>query len=145
MASGITRNGHRIKSVGSYTIKIKAAPSNPATNYSEITRSPFHGITATMPSHHSMDNRDGKISGTELTNLAVWQDSNFDGRSDKSEIRTLKELKVKSLSFSQTTYVEGMLKCTAGITFANNEIRDTYDVYLKAVPANNSKNLRFDR
>jgi hypothetical protein len=80
------------------------------------------------------DNHDGRIDGTELTNLAVWQDSNCDGRSTKAEVHSLSEFSVKSLSYSARADSDHILSCEKGVTFSTNETRRTYDFFLKELP-----------
>lgn len=45
-------------------------------------------------------NRDGEISGTELSHLGLWFDGNRDGVSQKGEVKTLAEARVTKLFYS---------------------------------------------
>jgi len=77
------------------------------------------------------DNHDGKLQGAELQNLAIWQDLNRDGKSDKSEVRSLIDLGVTSLSCSCTLNSDGLLSSERGVMFSSGETRNTYDFILQ--------------
>jgi hypothetical protein len=77
------------------------------------------------------DNHDGKLSGRELRHLAVWQDKNADGKSDKSEVLRLESLSVKSIACKSSALTDGVLNNEKGITFFSGETRATYDFILQ--------------
>ncbi|MCX6118381.1 MAG: hypothetical protein NT027_12620 [Proteobacteria bacterium] len=87
-------------------------------------------------------NKDGAISAedTKFADLVVWQDKNEDGISQKSEIKSLKNLQIKSLSLAyQSNLVAGKPQVIAGnearlISSAeksNGTILKVYDVWFK--------------
>jgi tetratricopeptide (TPR) repeat protein len=73
------------------------------------------------------DNNDGKLEGDELNGLAVWSDVNGDGKSDRSEVRTVQELGITSLSCVRTVSKDGTIYSTNGVTFTNGQKADTFD------------------
>ncbi len=73
------------------------------------------------------DNNDGKLEGDELNGLAVWSDINGDGKSDRSEVRTVQELGITSLSCVSTASKDGTIYSTNGVTFSNGQTAETYD------------------
>ena len=50
-------------------------------------------------------NNDGKISGSELSGIAVWTDANSDARVQQGEVKTLAEHRVTELSLKHKNYV----------------------------------------
>lgn len=50
-------------------------------------------------------NKDGKVSGAELTGLAVWQDKNGDGVALKTELTPLEQVGIKELGLKHTKMV----------------------------------------
>jgi hypothetical protein len=80
------------------------------------------------------DNRDGTLSGTELTSLALWRDANQNGISDAGEVRTIESYGITALSTKAETDVSGVPFSPAGVTFTNGSTRPTYDVILKSRP-----------
>jgi tetratricopeptide (TPR) repeat protein len=77
------------------------------------------------------DNFDGKLDGTELQNLSIWQDLNCDGKSDKSEVHPLADYGIASLSCLYSEDLDGMLCSQAGLTLTSGETRKTYDIVLQ--------------
>jgi len=59
-------------------------------------------------------NRDGKVSGEELKDLALWFDRNQDGISQPGEVTALSELGVTALYYEADTKEEGALVATKG-------------------------------
>jgi hypothetical protein len=76
------------------------------------------------------DNHDGKLDGAELQYLAIWQDRNCDGKSDKSEVLPLCELGITALSCSSAVDADGILSSEHGVSFISGETRKTYDFVL---------------
>jgi len=79
------------------------------------------------------DNQDGKISGSELEHLALWQDTNGDGKSEKSEVHPLSDYGIKALSYCGYNSFEGGLRNKNGVIFDSGKTRETYDVILNEV------------
>jgi tetratricopeptide (TPR) repeat protein len=81
------------------------------------------------------DNRDGEISGTELTGLSLWHDVNGDGVSDPAEVRPVSAHGIVSLS-CRSMELKGHPDCIKhspnGVTFSNGQTRPTYDLILKS-------------
>lgn len=59
-------------------------------------------------------NLDGKVSGAELKDLALWFDKNQDGISQKGEVKTLSEVSVKTLFYMADKKEEGAIVATNG-------------------------------
>ncbi len=79
------------------------------------------------------DNNDDHLSGSELNGLAVWSDTNGDGKSDGSEVRSVQELGITSLSCTGQLNADGTLGSVNGVTFSDGRRADTYDVFLQQV------------
>lgn len=73
------------------------------------------------------DNNDGKLSGTELRGLSLWQDINSDGISQKGEVRPLKEWRIICLACQPTGQQDGSLFHPNGVGFSNGKNRPSYD------------------
>lgn len=82
----------------------------------------------------SLDNNgDGKLSGDELTHLAVWQDANSNGISEPGEVKPLAAWGIVSLGCRyelDATHAERIPFAPRGVTFASGETRATYDIVL---------------
>lgn len=78
------------------------------------------------------DNRDGVISGPELTALALWRDGNADGLSDPGEVRPVASYGITSLSTRGQPHETGVPYCPAGVTFKDGSTRPTYDLILES-------------
>ncbi|CAN5626485.1 hypothetical protein BH10CYA1_BH10CYA1_42960 [soil metagenome] len=79
------------------------------------------------------DNNDNQLSGTELNGLAVWSDTNGDGKSDAAEVRSVQELGITSLSCNGHLSADGTLGSINGVTFSDGRRADTYDLFLEQV------------
>lgn len=77
--------------------------------------------------------RDGRLSGGELTGLAIWRDADQDGESDPGEVASLASWGVRSLGVRATTASEGPW-CRDGVEFAGGHVRPTYDWIPRGVP-----------
>jgi hypothetical protein len=79
------------------------------------------------------NNGDGCLSGNELVHLALWQDANCNGVSERGEVRSLAAHGIVSLSCRAV--VGGVPNCVAhcpqGVTYRNGSTRATYDVVLE--------------
>jgi tetratricopeptide (TPR) repeat protein len=80
------------------------------------------------------DNDDNKLQGAELDGLAVWCDTNGDGKSDAGEVKAMSELGISSLSCQSQVDARGTISSTRGVTFADGSTADTYDIILNQVP-----------
>ncbi len=79
------------------------------------------------------DNNDNQLSGTELNGLAVWSDTNGDGKSDATEVKSVQELGISSLSCNGQLNPDGTLGSVNGVTFSDGRRANTYDVILQQV------------
>lgn len=77
------------------------------------------------------DNNDNQLSGTELNGLAVWSDTNCDGKSQAMEVRSLQELGITALSCKGELSADGTLGSVNGVTFSDGRRANTYDVILQ--------------
>ena|GEM_PF-328494 len=79
------------------------------------------------------DNGDAILNGRELEDLAIWQDSNSNGKAESGEVRPLAEWGIVSLSYEHKT-MQDNLDCAAystyGVMLADGRTRPTYDVLL---------------
>ncbi len=73
------------------------------------------------------DNRDGRLSGTELKGIAVWFDTNSNGKSEQGEIKTLDELGIISISTKSTSIENGWPANRKGIKLKTGRTIPTYD------------------
>ncbi|MEJ2648667.1 MAG: hypothetical protein P8016_09700, partial [Sedimentisphaerales bacterium] len=73
------------------------------------------------------DNRDGSLSGSELDGISVWFDTNSNGKSDKTEIKTLEELGIVSISTKPTSTENGWPANRTGIKLKTGNTIPTYD------------------
>jgi tetratricopeptide (TPR) repeat protein len=81
------------------------------------------------------DNFDGELTGRELTGLAIWHDSNGDGVSNKSEVKSLSEHGIVALSCQHqrdATHPDRIEYSPAGVRFRDGSTRPTFDLILKA-------------
>ena len=78
------------------------------------------------------DNRDGVISGPELTALALWRDENSNGISDPGEVRSVASYGITSLSIHGQPHETGVPYCPVGVTFKDGTTRPTYDLILQS-------------
>ncbi len=80
------------------------------------------------------DDGNRRIEAAELRHLAVWQDGNVNGRSEKGEVLSLDSLGIAALSID---YCAGDGEFIAafsprGVTLRDGRTRPTYDVILEA-------------
>jgi len=84
------------------------------------------------------DNGDGALQGSELDGLAVWRDSNRNGKDEEGEVKTLAEWGIVSLSCDHEVLPENtdyVAFSSAGVTLANGRTRPTYDILLHSSEA----------
>jgi hypothetical protein len=73
------------------------------------------------------DNRDGRLSGSELNGLVVWTDRNGDGVSDKGEVTPVATIGIVSLSCRANATDSGCPASADGARFADGRVLPTYD------------------
>jgi hypothetical protein len=82
----------------------------------------------------SLDNNgDGRLAGAELAGLAIWRDVNANGVSEPGEVKPLANWGIVSLSCGHeidAAHPDRVKFSPHGATFANGEIRATYDLVL---------------
>ena len=78
------------------------------------------------------DNGDGRLSGSELQGLALWQDKNADGISDAGEVVPIREHGIVSLDYAYERVNGDLWVSRAGVTFESGEHRATYDWQLRS-------------
>ena len=64
-------------------------------------------------------NKDGQLSGEELNDLRVWTDVNSDAVAQPSELKTLAELGITSLSVNHNNYKSSFVR--------NGQTYDSFD------------------
>jgi hypothetical protein len=67
------------------------------------------------------DNRDGKLSGTELAGIAVWRDANANGVSDPGEVVPVETWGITGIVVRGTDWIKG------GIHFSDGRRVDSFD------------------
>jgi tetratricopeptide (TPR) repeat protein len=80
------------------------------------------------------DDGNRRIEGAELRHLAVWQDGNVNGRSERGEVLSLDSLDIAALSVDYCAGDGGRIAAYAprGLTLRDGRTRPTYDVILEA-------------
>jgi hypothetical protein len=73
------------------------------------------------------DNRDGALTGSELRGISAWFDVNSNGQSEPSEIKSLDELGIVSISVKSTGTENGWPANKNGITLKTGRTIETYD------------------
>lgn len=80
------------------------------------------------------DNQDGKLSGKELSGLALWHDRNGNGVSEPGEVRPVADYGIASISCHYETS-RNVSRFAAwsprGVEFSDGSCRPTYDVILE--------------
>jgi hypothetical protein len=84
------------------------------------------------------DNRDGMLTGEELTGISVWFDANANGRSEKGEVVPIEELGVVSLAIRATGKDGNALMNPAGLAFSDGRTIPTYDWVASRAGASNA-------
>jgi tetratricopeptide (TPR) repeat protein len=83
----------------------------------------------------ALDNdRNGMLTGRELQGLAIWQDIDCDGVSDRGEVRRLAEWGIIGISCKYVrdgAHPDGIAYSPRGIYFRDGSSRSTYDVILR--------------
>jgi len=73
------------------------------------------------------DNRDGDLTGDELTGISVWFDKNSNGKSEAGEVQGLEQLQIISVACRPTGIEDNWPMNDKGITFRNGRKVPTYD------------------
>jgi hypothetical protein len=83
----------------------------------------------------ALDNdRNGVLAGRELQGLAIWQDIDCDGVSDRGEVKSLMEWGIVGISCRYVRdgkHPDGIAYSPRGIYFRNGSIRPSYDLILR--------------
>jgi hypothetical protein len=80
------------------------------------------------------DDRDGMLAGKELEGLAIWQDLNSNGLSERGEVKPLVEWGIVSMSCRyalDTNRPDRMPYSAQGVFYRDGSSRSTYDVILQ--------------
>jgi hypothetical protein len=79
------------------------------------------------------DNRDGRLEGPELEHLAIWQDRNLNGVTDRGEFASLADWQIVSLSWNHVLLDDARVVAMAprGVTFRDGRVQPTWDVVLR--------------
>ena len=81
------------------------------------------------------DNGDGKLTGRELSGLAIWHDRNTNGVADPGEVRPVTSWGIVALSCARILSEDDPTTAAwspGGVTFADGRTRATCDVRLFA-------------
>jgi hypothetical protein len=73
------------------------------------------------------NNGDGWLTGTELNGIAVWQDRNGNGRSDKGEVIPMEKMGIAGICVRPSGLSEGVPSNTEGIRLQSGATLPTYD------------------
>jgi len=79
------------------------------------------------------DDGDGKLSGAELRGLALWHDTNGNGRSDPGEVKPLADYGIVAVSCRyrrDPSHPDRIAYSPAGVTFQDGTTRPTFDLVL---------------
>jgi tetratricopeptide (TPR) repeat protein len=79
------------------------------------------------------DDGDRRLTGPELTGLAIWRDRDANGRSESGEVQPLSAYGIVSLSCEyeiDATHPDEIAFSPAGVTFRDGSTRPTFDIVL---------------
>lgn len=95
------------------------------------------------------DNRDGWLRGDELQGLALWRDTNRDGRSDDGEVRPVSAWRIVGIATRGAASAQAgvIAEARQGVELADGRVLPTLDVLLaaKGSPGPRSPAGRTDR
>lgn len=80
------------------------------------------------------DDRDGMLAGKELEGLAIWQDINGNGISERGEVKPLAEWGIVAISCEYVTDMnrpDRIAYSPRGVFFRDGSTRPTYDIILR--------------
>jgi len=75
---------------------------------------------------------DGVLRGRELKYLALWQDTNSDGVSERDEVRSVDEHDIVSIKVKAFRGADGLLHEPQGVRKADGSFRASADLILKS-------------
>jgi hypothetical protein len=73
------------------------------------------------------DNRDRRLSGSELDGISVWFDRNSNGRSEPGEVVPVQDVQVAAIAVKSAGYESNSPMNPAGISLSDGRILPTYD------------------
>lgn len=73
------------------------------------------------------DDRDGTLTGRELTGIVVWHDRNANGRSDAGEVTSLDSVGIVAIHTQPTSVESGVPTHSAGLIFRSGATRPVFD------------------
>jgi tetratricopeptide (TPR) repeat protein len=76
------------------------------------------------------DDGDGSLRGRELRGLALWADSNADGRSQPGEVQPLAAWGVVGLSCRSRLHAQGIRWAPGGVELSDGRRRDSFDLVM---------------
>lgn len=79
------------------------------------------------------DDRDGMLVGKELEGLAIWQDLNHNGTSERGEVKPVAQCGIVAISCrhaTDTTHPDRIAYSPRGVFFRDGSNRATYDIIL---------------
>jgi hypothetical protein len=79
------------------------------------------------------DNRDGVLSGDELSGISVWFDRNSNGRSEPGEVLSAEQLQMVSVATRSWGRDGDCPVNRSGLTLANGRVLATYDWIVSAI------------
>lgn len=79
------------------------------------------------------DNHDGRLSGDELSTIALWNDRNANGISEKGEIESLNQHGITALSCEHEKNDAGIEWNHAGVLFNDGRSAPSFDLVLQQV------------
>jgi len=82
------------------------------------------------------NNRDGQLSGEELTGLSLWHDANTNGISEPGEVTPIGQTHIQSIATQQTASHGIHPMNAAGLTLEDGSTRPTWDWIIPAVAQN---------
>jgi hypothetical protein len=82
------------------------------------------------------DDANGELTGAELRRLAIWDDANANGRSERGEVKPLSGYGIAALSCLSIDGDGTRFAAVSrrGVRFADGRTRPTYDVILRRAP-----------
>ncbi len=90
------------------------------------------------------DDRDGKLTGPELTGISAWFDRNSNGRCEPDEVVPLTRLQIESISVAPVCFEQGLAMVPDGLTTKDGRTLTTYDWSPSPIDSSASA-IAFDR
>ena len=76
------------------------------------------------------DDKDGKLTGEELSGMALWHDSNCNGISERGEVRPLADFGIKELINTSQRHDSGILWNSQGVVYKDGSTAPSFDLVL---------------